>query len=474
MKSKIQFLVYTFSAIFIILFVIVGCSDEDSEPTRSPIVMTLPVSEITETSAKSGGNVTDNGGAQVNSKGLVWCKNSDPSLESHLGIVEEGPGEGTFTSSMTGLEPHVNYYVRAYANNNAGTGYGDAISFTTLESLFQLEGFVKNSIGSGIEGATVYLVGNNQLTNARSSDLNPAFENTEKSPSASTDENGYFNFHEVSNGQYEIVVEAEEYFSASKEVSVSDMDAEVNIELEALELPQVTGLSISLNDDLIHVSWNALTNPTLLGYNHYEKHFFWHEGEWTRNQFHITPKYTAWKKTNDQLITTNTTQYNSPTYNGFVKSKVSGVNIDGVETPENESTIVRTKELPSKSKTLATFGLTSYSGAIDIPQTHHEIALHIGYFYQKLDGDVIPFLFDHNGTWAIQVSEDGSSWDTIAEHAMAQGSFVPSGPYGHTITILLNQYKGQTIYFKTSPSGGFHDIVFNHQVRQYSLDGSGF
>ena len=32
---------------------------------------------------------------------------------------------------MTGLSPATTYYARAYAENTAGTAYGDAVSFTT-------------------------------------------------------------------------------------------------------------------------------------------------------------------------------------------------------------------------------------------------------------------------------------------------------------------------------------------------------
>lgn len=40
-------------------------------------------------------------------------------------------GTGAFTSSITGLTPLTKYYVRAYATNSKGTGYGQEESFTT-------------------------------------------------------------------------------------------------------------------------------------------------------------------------------------------------------------------------------------------------------------------------------------------------------------------------------------------------------
>ena len=109
-----------------------SCSDDDPDPILPSTLTTLSVSDITETSAKSGGNITDDGGGEINSKGLVWSTNSNPSLENHIGITEEGPVGGTFTSSITGLSPETAYYVRAYATNSAGTSFGNDVMFETL------------------------------------------------------------------------------------------------------------------------------------------------------------------------------------------------------------------------------------------------------------------------------------------------------------------------------------------------------
>ena len=42
-----------------------------------------------------------------------------------------GTGIGTFTSDMTGLLSGTLYHVRAYATNEAGTAYGNEVTFTT-------------------------------------------------------------------------------------------------------------------------------------------------------------------------------------------------------------------------------------------------------------------------------------------------------------------------------------------------------
>jgi uncharacterized protein (TIGR02145 family) len=96
-----------------------------------PVLTTTAASLITETSARSGGNITDDGGAAVAARGVCWSAFENPALsDSH---TDDGSGTGEFTSDITGLSPNTNYYVRAYATNSAGTAYGDNVSFTTLQ-----------------------------------------------------------------------------------------------------------------------------------------------------------------------------------------------------------------------------------------------------------------------------------------------------------------------------------------------------
>jgi uncharacterized protein (TIGR02145 family) len=95
-----------------------------------PVLTTLPITSINYTSAVSGGNISDNGGANVTTRGIVWDPNPNPTISLSTKTVN-GNGNGTFNSNMSSLTPGVTYYVRAYATNSRGVGYGDNISFTT-------------------------------------------------------------------------------------------------------------------------------------------------------------------------------------------------------------------------------------------------------------------------------------------------------------------------------------------------------
>ena len=94
-----------------------------------PTVTTTSFINIAATSATSGGNVTDDGGAPVTARGVCWSTSQNPTISGTHTI--DGNGTGSFTSSITGLEDSTTYYVRAYVTNCVGTTYGEEVSFTT-------------------------------------------------------------------------------------------------------------------------------------------------------------------------------------------------------------------------------------------------------------------------------------------------------------------------------------------------------
>lgn len=92
-------------------------------------VVTDEVTEVTNNTAKCGGEVTDHGGVAVIEKGVCFATTENPTVDNDH--VSAGPGIGTFACNMTGLEDNTTYYVRAYVTNSVGTAYGLQKSFTT-------------------------------------------------------------------------------------------------------------------------------------------------------------------------------------------------------------------------------------------------------------------------------------------------------------------------------------------------------
>lgn len=124
-----------------------GYSIEVKIPARLPVLTTAQLSSITETTAICGGNITSDGGASIIARGVCWDINQNPTIASALSFTDEsiftplnaktsdGTGKGSFISNITGLNPGVTYYFRAYATNSAGTSYGNQVFGTTLTSL---------------------------------------------------------------------------------------------------------------------------------------------------------------------------------------------------------------------------------------------------------------------------------------------------------------------------------------------------
>jgi uncharacterized protein (TIGR02145 family) len=121
----------------ILLLLISGCKKE--EPTAIPLLTTSPITNVTATTATSGGNITSNSRATITVSGVCWSTTANPTtLDSK---TTDGSATGQFVSEITGLTPGLTFHVRAYATNSVGTAYGIDMSSSTLgqvpESLTQ-------------------------------------------------------------------------------------------------------------------------------------------------------------------------------------------------------------------------------------------------------------------------------------------------------------------------------------------------
>ena len=132
-KFKVKF--YLFLA-GITSLVITSCERPLDTEFTVPVVSTATVSEITQVGATSGGNVTDDGGTPITLRGICWSELDNPSTSDYT--TSNGAGLGSFVSNLNNLTPNTKYYLRAYAVNKKGTGYGKVISFTTLEEEVQI------------------------------------------------------------------------------------------------------------------------------------------------------------------------------------------------------------------------------------------------------------------------------------------------------------------------------------------------
>jgi hypothetical protein len=138
-----------------LVFVSFSCSKDYYN--RVPVVVTTTISNITQTSVSVGGNVRYDQGSKITSLGVCWSKEAFPDLLDH--VIALDTISGKFECSIKGLSPNTIYYVRAFATNKSGTGYGDVISFRTSQ--------INDVTQLGLIRRTLYFRNNIQICNIK-------------------------------------------------------------------------------------------------------------------------------------------------------------------------------------------------------------------------------------------------------------------------------------------------------------------
>jgi uncharacterized protein (TIGR02145 family) len=114
-----------------------------TNPGNLASITTTAATSITEITAVSGGNISNDGGSLITQRGV--CYSTSPSPTTANTTIISGSGTGIFTSNLTGLTANTIYYVRAYATNSAGIAYGNEVSFTTTGG-----GVIVTNPGAGV------------------------------------------------------------------------------------------------------------------------------------------------------------------------------------------------------------------------------------------------------------------------------------------------------------------------------------
>jgi uncharacterized protein (TIGR02145 family) len=115
----------------LVLFFSFGCKKSDSAPPpTNPTVTTTALTNVTSSGATAGGTIVSNGNSAITKSGIVWSKtNTTPSLTDSM--VAGTTASGSFTTNLTNLDFNTVYYIRAFATNSVGTGYGSVVTLNT-------------------------------------------------------------------------------------------------------------------------------------------------------------------------------------------------------------------------------------------------------------------------------------------------------------------------------------------------------
>lgn len=157
-----------------------------------PGVTTAIVTNIGNNSATGGGNVVSDGGATVTERGICWSTSHNPTISG--AHANSGTGTGSYTVNMTNLSPNTTYYVRAYAINSQGTGYGEEVHFQTSQMpTYTISVSANPSNGGTVTGGGTFQQGQSCTVSATAATGYNFLKWTENGQQVSTNANYTFN-----------------------------------------------------------------------------------------------------------------------------------------------------------------------------------------------------------------------------------------------------------------------------------------
>jgi hypothetical protein len=149
MKTKNKILIFTLIIMGMFLVLLNSCFKSDSTTNTIntlPVLTTTVVTAIGPSTATSGGTITSGGGSAVTARGICCSTSQSFTVDNCLKKTTDSADVGNYVSYLTGLKFDTTYYVRAYATNTTGTGYGNLLSFKTLTPPY----YIGQSYGGGI------------------------------------------------------------------------------------------------------------------------------------------------------------------------------------------------------------------------------------------------------------------------------------------------------------------------------------
>ena len=93
----------------------------------APTITTTDATNINETNATVGGNITNDGGSIINEAGIVYS--TAPGVDTSKNRIPNYTISGNYSVALKNLSLLTKYYYRAYAINEKGITYGEEKSF---------------------------------------------------------------------------------------------------------------------------------------------------------------------------------------------------------------------------------------------------------------------------------------------------------------------------------------------------------
>ncbi len=99
--------------------------------SESPTVRTIDVISIDSTTVRVNCETVSDGGVEITERGVCWNTYGNPNLDDES-LTYTSAGLGQYSCRISGLALSTKYYVRAYAKNASGIGFGEVLEFETL------------------------------------------------------------------------------------------------------------------------------------------------------------------------------------------------------------------------------------------------------------------------------------------------------------------------------------------------------
>ncbi len=128
---------------------------------KFPTFVNKEANSIGSTSFMVGSDITDDGGTDIVERGFCYSTSANPTISDLK--VKIGNGKGAYFSTIESLKENTIYYVRPYAINSKGVGYGSqqtiktiaqsAVSTNLKEGIlayYPLDGNANDASGNGI------------------------------------------------------------------------------------------------------------------------------------------------------------------------------------------------------------------------------------------------------------------------------------------------------------------------------------
>lgn len=129
--------------------------------SESPTVRTIDVISIDSTTVRVNCETVSDGGMEITERGVCWNTYGNPNLDDES-LTYTSAGLGQYSCRINGLALGKKYYVKAYAKNASGIGFGEELEFETAAPPgmpVNIELSCDPEEGGSVSGGGIYTVG---------------------------------------------------------------------------------------------------------------------------------------------------------------------------------------------------------------------------------------------------------------------------------------------------------------------------